>query len=181
MTYSKFNIITGDVLEGTITIDLPDGYTLYTPNCIMWENRIILMAKNTSDSKNYIVIFDIQGKFINMWSSSYKKLVYAGVEDNRLYISEGYGSFVIMENDVISGGIGLIENSWSNYYWGTTQYKYKNSINYITENNNISNTDGSALYVVRRDDYIATINNLATPVVKTNTQTMKITYDITEV
>lgn len=179
VTYSKFSIISGEVEEGTIAVDLPDGYTLYTPNCIMWGNRIVLMVKNTSDGKNYIVIFDIQGKFINMYSSSFNKLVYAGVEDSRLYVADSYSRFVVMENDVISGGIGLIEGGWSNYYWGTTQYKYKNAIYYITENNYISNTEGRALCVARRDDFISTINNLSTPVVKTNAQTMKITYDIT--
>lgn len=178
VTYSKFSIITGEVEEGTVTITAPSGYTLIAPFCIMWKNRIIVSLKNSSDNKHSPGIYDINGNLVRIETAikqDNSDFKYAETDNGKLCFSTVPSAFYVFENDVY-----ITQEAAVYYYtWGGSQYRYKNGIYNLTSYVNPSSNSPNNIYVTRRDDYIATINNLATPVVKTNTQTMKITYDIT--
>lgn len=179
VTYSKFSIITGDVNDGTANIAVPDGYSLITPYCIIFGNRIVLTLKNSSDNLYYPAFYDLQGNLIRVETRGGigGAFMYAEADNGRLYLSDTYNYVYVFENEYYKAE----EQAFSSRYWGGSQYKYKNGIYNFTAGMGVGVDGYSNMYVTRRDDYIATINNLATPVVKTNAQTMKITYDIMEV
>ena len=179
VTYSKFSILTGDVEEGTITITVPSGYTLITPCCVIFKTIIIVLLNKSDDNSSSAAIYDLNGNLVRIQTNinQDRSYVYAESDNGKLCFSVAPSAFYIFEDDTYMNQ----EAAFTSGHWGGSQYRYKNGIYNLSGAVNPTSSSKNYIYVTRRDDYIATINNLATPVVKTNTQTMKITYDITEV
>ena len=98
--------------------------------------------------------------------------------------------------------IGIYDRSWNSNYYAPTVYDVVNRTHkqvngiiksdahklvpfpdkkgvYLYVSYNSSNNNPCDLYVMKDPRYLATINNLSEPVVKTSSKTMKVTYTLT--
>jgi len=91
--------------------------------------------------------------------------------------SNGY-AIVVIRDTVAEWLDGNAYNSYYYAYSGTNMLPVHSWGPYTLFANSNSSYQGLLLHV--RTPYLATINNLTTPVTKTSAQTMKITYTITE-
>lgn len=179
LQYCTIDIKTGEMIDNqTVTIgSLPSTYKTSWNNVAVYGGHIYGMGeRNVSDSNRYdIVAHDMNGNFEEVLQKGYGSLYDGypnGVINGALFVggwSVLKGLSCIHMNTIASSGISKAYK---------ILYTYRNIYPYCLV---CSETYNSNVYLVKINPYIGSINNLATPVIKTNAQTMKITYEVTEV
>ena len=147
------------------------------------KNYIVAWAKLANpENSSYpweLVFLDYNGKFVKYygsfhWSNTNDETCYDSY-NNRLWVNSGTSPRWLTEDGELVRGVQI---DWASSAVGRGIYCYKNIFPFYIYGYSSSSTKGFGLYIDYT--YLATINNLATTVTKTNGQTMKITYDITE-
>lgn len=164
--YEKKNYIVGipDGYNNRFNIFLLNGTKLFTSDKILPRN-IRDMYNNTS---GFEYVDEISNKYLYytpfpLTGKTYKFNVDTDI-DNEVIINSESMSQIMSCNGL------LVFRSNSNAKW----YKQDGSLSIYTSDNRLYNRAGN----VNSASYPLTINNLASPVTKSSSQTMKITYDI---
>ncbi|MBQ8195295.1 MAG: hypothetical protein IJZ47_07990 [Oscillospiraceae bacterium] len=173
------------LLDKTFTLKGFDD-TIYNINDFehhsIMDNYCLFAVKMTSSHPNYhssysfvIVATDMDGNFIKefnqRWSGKIKSCSY-DTHDKIL-------NFHYNTDEWVDENLNVVKCSSSSY--NGSYYIYRYAYTYIDLHPYCLGQYGSTAYLFLDRTYLATINNLATTVTKTKEQTMKITYDITEV
>lgn len=195
--YASVNILNGTKVDDKIiTVDFSTfpagryrvgttgyGADSYFYLCSAMKNYIVAWARLANpENSSYpweLVFLDYNGKFVKYydgthWNSTNDETCYDSY-NNRLYVSAGTSPKWLPEDGEIVRGVQI---DFASGGLGRGVYCYKNIFPFYIYGYSSSSTKGFGLYIDYT--YLATINNLATTVTKTNGQTMKITYDITE-
>lgn len=181
LQYCTINVETGAIVDNqSVTIgSLPDTFkTTWEPTAVYGGYIYGGGESNNSDSYRYsCVVHALDGSFIKAdTETTFNSLSYSfdtsGVVNGAL----------LLRNDILIKGLNFIKGKWflGNARYGMKiVYTYRNIYPYVLGARHSSNYD--YVYLIKFNPYIGSINNLTTPVVKTNAQTMKITYEVTEV
>ena len=176
--YCKINILTGELIgEYTLTLQNPDEILSSTNTSLfrVFGNYVITRSYLVNSSGNRYVygIFSLDGQYIKhsvyAWSSLPDDSCYYDRYKKALYF--GSDEFFTLSGETIFSR-RLYYNSYSQY----TMYYYEPTAPYFIW----SGSSNYNLILGIDTSYLATINNLSTTVTKTNGQTMKVTYTITE-
>ena len=170
--YCKINYDTGDLLtDTTVTLSIPDQYesAIYAVNGVNDDGIYVCLYDTTRSNYNFCVArFTLSGEFVCEvsdihWSGKVSSYIYC--VGDKWYVSD---------TGITSPGDKLTVSS--TYVSRIQCYDYDTLAPlYLCPSDDLSYSEVAlALY----NTYLGTINNLATPVTKTNAQTMKITYDL---
>lgn len=205
ISYASVNILNGTKVDDKkITVDFSTfpagryafgttGYyadTYFYP-CSAMKNYIVAYAKlaNPADSSYpwELVLLDYNGNFVKYFNFTHWSNVYSNSAlnqydsyNNRLRITTGTAPRWLTEDGEVVRGVqtNWADNSYSEF---RGVYCYKNIYPFYIYGYSYSGSTPEKRFNLYIDyTYLATINNLATTVTKTNGQTMKITYDLTE-
>ena len=178
MYYCKINILTGELIgEYTLTLQNPDEILSRTNTSLfrVFGNYAITRSYlvNSSSSSQVYGIFSLDGQYI-------KHSVYAwgSLPDDACYYDRYKKALYFGSNEffTLSGKTIFPRSMYYNSYSQYTMYYYEPTAPYFIW----SGSSNYNLILEIDTSYLATINNLSTTVTKTNGQTMKVTYTITE-
>ena len=164
--YAKINYATGEVIKDTtVTLSIPSDYkqSIYYVNGI--NNDYIYACLYDTNNNNYpycIGRFTHDGVFCELVTTSSIYCI-----GDKWYIGEN-GITTNGEKISLNNGYGDRQQCYD--YVGKDIRPLYLSLGYSSSDSQVA----LCLY----NTYLGTINNLATPVTKTNAQTMKITYDL---
>lgn len=174
----KINVRTGTITEGSWSIQAP---LCRSYGCVAISNGHMMWVSNDRKSVYKINLDNI---------TNVSQILYT--EDGVIDVADNYTSLTALPNGVVLGSNFYILNdvlvptvrfgdyqgnylNFSTGFWANCYYYFWH---WYRVNSNYGNV--AALYVGLMPQYLATINNLQSPVTKTADKTMKITYTITE-
>lgn len=173
--FSK-DTITYDADYGTKSFTSPGGYKYYASGNVYQGCNILNGYLYMKSSSNYLIkvnLLNMEDLTEISCSVTSGEATYLAKYNNALII----GANVIYEDLSIYklGGI-----SYTSYCFGNQKVKYMYMDNCGVRDIIFDITNSGNFYTETTLNYLATINNLEAPVTKTDSQTMKITYTLTE-
>ena len=183
VTWAKVNLTTGEIIEGTWTIQAPLSRANTRVTCSMgylfWvaddlKRLFKISLANTAD------IIEIGADSIgsigtNNGANEYQSLITAAggkvVLGSNFYIINDK----LVKTRWFTGGNGNDSNKFGGIHIGAFFFYWGQSSSSGSQGGNVASWNMSMF-----PQYLATINNLSQPVTKTADKTMKITYTITE-
>jgi hypothetical protein len=176
ITHKKYTLV--GVLENTNTITLDtacyslssnDTYGNYRP--FYWNGNYYA---SLASGQHCLAKFSSTGVLTETYTYT------GGVSS--LYVDDKSGTGIAVYRDLLNALVlnedGIKAYSKPNHQ-GIMKYEGANLPNVMTYTTSSSN-NSITLYGSRFNGYLGTINNLASPVTKTSSNTMKITYELTE-
>ena len=181
LQYCTVNVKTGEIVDNQSVVigSLPETHKSTWNIVAVYDGHIYGIGEqnNSNEYRFDLVAHDMTGAFEAVIKKSISRTNSEeypnGVINGALLLAQWRlvkGLNCIDARSFNSGG-----NSWYN---SKLMYTYRNIYPYCLANPSLSYP---YVYLVKFNPYIGSINNLTTPVIKTNAQTMKITYEVTEV
>lgn len=181
LQYCTVNVTTGAIMDNQSVIigSLPETFkTTWEPTAVYGGYIYGGGELNSSDSYRFsCVIHALDGSFIKADTD----IKFSSLSLN-FDTSGAVNGALLLRNDILIKGLNFIKGKWfldSSHYNLKTLYTCRNIYPYVLATR--YETSSNSIYLTKFNPYIGSINNLTTPVVKTNAQTMKITYEVTEV